>query len=254
MRFKRLHIHNIASIEDAVIDFEHGVLADEPLFLITGATGSGKTTILDAICLALYGETPRMVKAESKVRITDRYNAAKKSDTEPVVGENEMPVNHKGQLLRRGTSEGWSELEFEASDGQCYLARWYVSRAYHKPDGKLKNPENSIENLRTHEVTQKNAKEAIAEVVGLSFEEFCRTTMLAQGEFTRFIQSTSKEKSEILERLTGTELYSEISKKIASVCSEKRADYERLKAVADSITLLSDEQIDGKKAALQQLE
>ncbi|MBR3087822.1 MAG: AAA family ATPase [Prevotella sp.] len=214
MKFNRLHIHNIASIEDAVIDFEHGVLANEPLFLITGPTGSGKSTILDAICLALYGETPRMVKTESKVRISDHYNASKKSDKERVVGVNEISVNHKGQLLRRGTGEGWSDLYFEASDGECYRARWYVSRAYLKADGQLKNPKNSIENLRTHKVIEKNTKEYILGVVGLSFEEFCRTTMLAQGEFTRFIQSTSKEKSEILERLTGTELYSEISKRL----------------------------------------
>lgn len=254
MKFNRLHIHNIASIEDAVIDFEHGVLANEPLFLITGPTGSGKSTILDAICLALYGETPRMVKAESKVRISDRFNASKKSDKEPVVGVNEISVNHKGQLLRRGTGEGWSDLYFEASDGECYRARWYVSRAYLKADGKLKNPENSIENLRTREVIQKNTKEYILGIIGLSFEEFCRTTMLAQGEFTRFIQSTSKEKSEILERLTGTGLYSEISKKIASEYSEKRAQHELLKALADSIQLLTDEQVAEKNATLQQNE
>ncbi len=254
MKFNRLHIHNIASIEDAVIDFEHGVLANEPLFLITGPTGSGKSTILDAICLALYGETPRMVKTESKVRISDHYNASKKSDKERVVGVNEISVNHKGQLLRRGTGEGWSDLYFEASDGECYRARWYVSRAYIKADGQLKNPENSIENLRTHKVIQKNTKKYILGIVGLSFEEFCRTTMLAQGEFTRFIQSTSKEKSEILERLTGTELYSEISKKIASECSEKRAQYELLKAMADSIQLLTEEQVAEKNATLQQNE
>lgn len=254
MKFNRLHIHNIASIEDAVIDFEHGVLANEPLFLITGPTGSGKSTILDAICLALYGETPRMVKTESKVRISDHYNASKKSDKERVVGVNEISVNHKGQLLRRGTGEGWSDLYFEASDGECYRARWYVSRAYLKADGQLKNPKNSIENLRTHKVIEKNTKEYILGIVGLSFEEFCRTTMLAQGEFTRFIQSTSKEKSEILERLTGTELYSEISKKIASECSEKRAQYELLKAMADSIQLLTEEQVAEKNATLQQNE
>lgn len=253
MRFKRLHIHNIASIEDAEIDFEHGVLANEPLFLITGPTGSGKSTILDAICLALYGDTPRMVKGENNVRVIDRYSESKESESKGEVKEKGLSINDKSQLLRRGTAEAWAELDFEADDGDDYRAKWYVKRAYKKTYGQLSSPSNSLENLCTHEVKEKGVRQQIVKVVGLSFEEFCRTTMLAQGEFTRFIQSPTKEKSEILEKLTGTQIFSAISKKISVISAEKKQEYEKSMAVTESIVLLSDDEVNERRERLLQL-
>lgn len=254
MIIKKLEIHNIASIEDAVIDFTGPVLGGEPLFLITGATGAGKTTILDAICLALYGDTPRFAGAgENTVKLIDRYNAVKgRHAKERVVEEAEISLNHKGQLLRRGAYEGWANLTFEVDDTD-YLASWYVLRSYRRADGKLQDPKNTLRNLSTDLIVEKNVKAEVTRVVGLSFDEFCRTTMLAQGEFTKFMQSTSREKSAILEKLTRTAYYSRISKRISSLCSERNTEYEKRKAQVEGITLLSDDQVAGLQSQMAAL-
>lgn len=108
MKLQKLTIKNLASIEDAVIDFENGPLSEESLFLICGETGAGKTTILDAICLALYNETPRMDHAENeKYKDLSQTFSAKKED---------VAINDSRQLMRRNTSEAWTELEFTGSN------------------------------------------------------------------------------------------------------------------------------------------
>ena len=246
MKFLNLKIHNLASIEDAEIDFDGSVLRDEPLFLITGATGAGKSTILDAICLALYNETPRFSEAaEKNVKLTDRYNAAtgrNVAEKDYKAGEQDIPLNHKGQLLRRGTAEGWVKLTFE-DEGKQYLAFWYVKRTYNRADGKLEKPQNSLTDLSTGKVFEKtSALKEVEKVVGLTFDEFCRTTMLAQGEFTRFLQSSSKDKSAILEKLTRTTQFTEIGKKISELRGQYAVEYERKKTMLKGIILFTEEQ------------
>ena len=126
MRLNRLTIKNITSIEDATINFNQAPLDNAPLFLICGETGSGKTTILDAICLALYNKAPRM--ANSPKEGIEGDNATDKHFT-----------NDVRNFMRPNTGEAWSELEFEGNDGNIYTAKWYVSRARKKIDGTLQS-------------------------------------------------------------------------------------------------------------------
>ena len=115
MKLQKLTIKNLASIEDAVIDFENGPLSEESLFLICGETGAGKTTLLDAICLALYNETPRMERAENeKYRDIGQTFSSKKED---------VSINDSRQLMRRNTNEAWTELEFKRDTLYCQVVR-----------------------------------------------------------------------------------------------------------------------------------
>ena len=116
MKIKKLEILNLASIKEAVIDFEKGPLSDAELFLITGTTGSGKTTLLDAISLALYNTTPRIAKGQSGKTEANDDNLTGKD-----------PRN----IMRQNTGHAYSKLWFEGNDGKSYLAEWSVSRGKH---------------------------------------------------------------------------------------------------------------------------
>lgn len=214
MKLKKLEIHNIASIEDAVVDFEAKPLSESNVILITGETGAGKSTILDAICLTLYATTPRMNNTEMDGEWQE--NDADKMD-----------VTDTLQLMRKNTAEAYARLSFQGSDGNVYLAEWYVER-------KKKNLSRtwSLKNLTYPEaspqsgngkggVKDKEIIQAIQAAVGLTFDQFCRTTMLAQGEFTRFLKSGNKEKAAILEKITNTEQYARIGAKVYELTHHK---------------------------------
>ena len=229
MLIQKLILHNLASIADATIDFRCDALRDEPVFLITGPTGAGKTTILDGICLALFGKTPRMEKMEGR---SERY----------AVGEDsQLSVSDNRQLMRRTTGECFAELYFEA-DGKLYKALWYVKRARKKPTGNLQPVEHTLENLTTGELIKKGTEREIEAVIGLRYEQFCRTAILAQGEFTRFLQSSTGDKSDILEKLTGTGIYSRIGQLIYEETQAKRTALDQLRAQQESVRTLTDEE------------
>lgn len=238
MKIKKLDIHNIASIRDAVIDFDANPLRDSNVFLISGKTGAGKTTILDAICLALYNEVPRLIKV----------NDGKIEDAE-------LARNDTRNLMRQDTGEAYVKLTFVGIDNKQYEAKWSVSRARNKVDGKIQPVKWSIEDIEAGTTIGgiRESENKILEVVGLTFDQFCRTTMLAQGEFTKFLKSEPKDKSTILEKIVGADIYSKVGAKIADITSEKKEKAEIAKAQQTSISLLNEDQKAEKLREIEEL-
>lgn len=232
MKILKLNIHNIASIEDAEINFEEQPLAQSEVFLIAGKTGSGKSTILDAICLALFDNTPRL-------------NNTNIEGKDP--NDKDISTSSQLQLLRRNTAEGWVKLWFLGSNGKHYESFWTVARAYKKVTGSL--------NLRSRKwfltIVEDNKqlnkideiKEEISKAIGLDFSQFCRTTMLAQGEFTKFLNSKDDDKCAILEKITGIDIYSKIGAKVFEITKTKKDDYDKALERVNQMEILSDEKI-----------
>lgn len=205
MRILAIRIKNLASLEGLTeIDFNREPLCSAGIFAITGPTGAGKSTILDALCLALYGKAPRYRGAENGIDIIDVQGSTIKQD------------DVRG-ILRDGTSEGFAEVDFTAVDGQNYRATWSVRRARNKASGNLLANEMTLKNISANQdVPGKKTELLVAteRLAGLSFEQFTRSVLLAQGDFTAFLKAGKNEKSSLLEKLTGTHIYSEISKRI----------------------------------------
>ena len=235
MKLQKLTIHNIASIEDAVIDFEAQPLADSEVFLITGKTGAGKSTILDAICLALFADTPRLDGTQMQ------------GETKDV--DNRIGLDDPRQLMRRNTGEAFVTLTFIGSNGMHYESTWKVWRSRNKPTGNLQGKSWSLENLDTGKTYDKDIdiKAEIKTAIGLDFNQFCRTTMLAQGEFTRFLNSKDDEKAAILEKITGMDIYAKVGKKVFEVTGQKEQLWRESKQKVEGIQTLSDEEITAKK-------
>lgn len=242
MILQQLQIHNIASIEDATIDFEAQPLADSEVFLITGKTGAGKSTLLDAICLALYASTPRLENTSMQGEMRDN--------------EKDIKIKDPVQLMHRNTGEAFVRLTFIGSNDVHYEAQWSVARARNKVTGKIQNKKWALRNLDTDftYAKDKEIREEIALAIGLDFKQFCRTTLLAQGEFTRFLNSKDDEKAEILEKITGVDAYSRIGAKIFEQTVEKKKIWEDSQQKIEGIQILNDEEIAQKNNQLQQLD
>ena len=238
MKLQKLTIHNIASIEDATIDFEAQPLANSEVFLITGKTGSGKSTILDAICLALFATTPRLAGTQMQ------------GDTKD--GNADVTIKDPRQLMRRNTGEAFVSLTFTGSNGIHYEATWSIARAYKKTTGALQSKSWQLKNIDTA-FTYTKDKEISAEIqeaIGLDFGQFCRTTLLAQGEFTRFLNSKDDDKAEILEKITGVAIYSRIGKKVFDVTGQKKKEWETAQQKVEGMSTMDEEDIAAKKEEL----
>ena len=228
MKINNLTIPNIASIENATIDFTQEPLSNTDLFLITGTTGSGKTTILDSICLALYNTTPRISKG----------------------GNNKLNVNSdklKGKdprnIMRSNTGYAFVKLDFTGNDGCNYIAEWSVQRGTNKvASQKLNNVVWSVTETASGRTitgdkgdTYVEVAAAIQSAVGLDYNQFCRTTMLAQGEFTEFLKSDDDGKAEILEKMSGTEIFRKIGQEIYNQFQEADKLYKQEQRDHDAI-------------------
>ena len=242
MRLQTLTIHNIASIEDATIGFDSHPLADSEVFLITGKTGSGKSTILDAICLALFATTPRLKDTSMQGETKD-------------LGV-DITIKDPRQLMRRNTGEAFVSLTFTGNNGIHYEATWSISRAYKKATGNLQNKSWKLKNLDS-DITYTKDKEIEAEIqeaIGLDFSQFCRTTLLAQGEFTRFLNSKDEDKAAILEKITGVDIYSKIGIKVFEVTGQKKTEWEQAQQKIEGIHTLTDEEMAAKKEEMARYE
>lgn len=248
MKLIKLNIHNIASIEDAEIDFQNGPIGEDSCFLICGPTGAGKTTILDAICLALYGTTPRLniKRTEGYVDEQENYKLAK--------DRTDVKIDDPRMLMRRGSLNAFVQLLFTDKDENLLRAVWRCDRAYNKIEGNIKSPEWSLFDEKTDSLITAKKPDLIKEItqrIGLTFEQFCRITMLAQGDFTKFLKSDEGEKSQILEKLTGTDIYSDISMRIHTIKTEKEIVCEKISTKMEGVKILSDEE---KKSILKEQE
>lgn len=247
MRIKRLEIHNIASIENAVIDFDRQPLSNAELFLITGTTGAGKTTILDAICLALYNTTPRIAKGSSR----------------------DFQVNKDGltgvdprNVMRQNTGEAYSKVFFTGNDGNDYCAEWSVQRGKRKkPASELSNVVWTLANITEDKQVSGDSSRKYSDVenfvvaaVGLDFHQFCRTTMLAQGEFTEFLKSDEDSKAAILEKISGSGIYRKIGAEIFNQCALAKKKVDEQEEKHARITVLNQEERQAKEGELHSIE
>lgn len=186
---------------DFEIVLDRAPLAGAGLFALTGPTGAGKTTLLDALCLALYDRTPRL-GSRTAVKVAAGSEGEALSAQDP------------RHLLRRGCGEGFAEVEFLGRDGARYRARWSVWRTRNDPAGKLQFAELELRSADGGLVVggrKTDVLEAIEKRIGLNFEQFTRSVLLAQGDFAAFLRAPAKERAELLERMTGTVLFREIS-------------------------------------------
>ncbi len=217
MKILSLRFKNINSLQgEWKIDFTSEPFNSNGLFAITGATGAGKTTILDAICLALYHQTPRLSS------ITKTSNA----------------------LMTRHTADCLAEVEFEVK-GKGYRAFWSQRTARNKVGGNLQDPQVELSTLDGKIIAEKNREkeQQVQQITGLNFARFTKSMLLAQGGFAAFLNAKSNERAELLEELTGTEVYGLLSQQVFDRYKESRAALDQLVARSEGADLLSDEKV-----------
>lgn len=233
MRILSISGYNLASLEDEFeIRLDQEPLRSAGLFAITGRTGSGKSTLLDAMCLALYGDCPRL----SAAGIND--------DVPDASGEN-IKSKDARSILRRGASVGEARVSFLAHDGQIYEAGWTIRRARNKPDGRLQNVERSLIRVSDGQVLEnqiRTVNERVSELLGLTYDEFRRAVLLAQGDFDAFLRADTADRASLLEKVTGTRIYRDISRRIFERDNEVAAALTTLQTRMSEHRLLTDEE------------
>lgn len=234
MKILAIRGRNLASLEgDFEIDFTVEPLLSAGIFAISGPTGAGKSTLLDTMCLALFARTPRTDQAkENNVKLQD-------------VSNEQLSQSDPRFLLRRGTSSGFAEVDFMALNGHRYRTRWSVARARDKENGRLQNPRLALYNLDKEEEeqgTRSDLQARIIDLIGLTFEQFTRSVLLAQNDFSTFLKAEQGEKASLLEKLTGTEFYSAISRQIFERNARAKEAFDLIQTRIQGIELLTDEE------------
>ncbi|MGV0758885.1 AAA family ATPase [Tistrella mobilis] len=211
MRLLRIHGRNLASLQDDfTIDFEAPPLAHAGILAITGPTGAGKSTLLDAVCLALYDALPRTAGAGARGETRD------------------LALNDGRRVLSHGAGEAEAEIDFIGRDGRRYRAGWSVRRARGRATGTLQAAKRVLIDLEADQVVADGKRDVgieIAARIGLDFDQFRRSVLLAQGEFDAFLRADARDRADLLEKITGTGIYGRLS----------RAAFERNKAAQAEI-------------------
>ncbi|MBC6698024.1 AAA family ATPase [Hymenobacter puniceus] len=233
MKILRVRFFNLNSLRgEHAVDFSQTPLSDAGLFAITGPTGAGKTTILDAITLALYGQVPRH--------------------------ESSGPEH----VMSHGTGESWAEVEFEVN-GQQYRSKWGQHRARRRPEGPLQDPkmelserkmaEDGTETWPFLETYKSKVPPRVAELSGLEYKQFLRSVLLAQGDFTRFLKAPAGERAQLLEKITDTRKYSDISRAAFERAKQENLVVEQLRQGLEGVALLSAAEVEFLAGEVQDL-
>ncbi|WP_445115100.1 AAA family ATPase [Acinetobacter sp. WZC-1] len=243
MKILSIRIKNLASLAgEHFIDFESEPLASAGLIAIVGKTGAGKSTILDAMCLALFNKIPRLKDSDGKLQDVDGT---------------ELLTNSPLTVLRRGTAHGFAELCFVAQDQKHYLVRWEIKRAREKAEGKLQNVQRYLKCLTDGIVIADKAKTVdagIHQITQLSFEQFTRAVLLAQSEVTAFLKARDNERGELLEYLTNSNIFARIGQLAFEKTREISNQRKQLENVSGHIEIRSDEEIAALQSQFQQVQ
>ncbi|WNG33609.1 AAA family ATPase [Archangium violaceum] len=234
MRILSISGRNLTSLAgDFSLNLDQPPLDKLGLFAITGATGAGKSTLLDALCLALFDRTPRLGERGG-------VPVGRPEEDEDA----RLMANDVRGVLRRGAAEGFAEVDFLGKDGRRYRARWSVWRARNRAEGRFRPQEMTLTDVVSQQQfgrTKSEVLKAIEERLGLSFDQFRRSALLAQGEFAAFLRADANERAELLERMTGTEVYSRVSMAAHQRHKEVQEELSKLAQGVAAIPRLPDE-------------
>ena len=254
MKFLQLEILNLASLDKQggeVINFEEGALGESTIFSIVGPTGSGKSTLLDAICLALYNRAPRYPRKKGdKNQNIEIFGEADANEN------NRLAPTDSRNILTRGKKEGYSKLTFLANNGSIYRAEWHVR--FQRV--RYENAKTSL-----YKITRKGEQmtEEIADwnelpnIIGLDYDQFLRTVLIAQGSFANFLTAKENERYELLEKLIGCEeTYTNIATEIKKAKDQAVDAYNQMAASVEAVkqNLLNDEELAQLKEEIARLE
>lgn len=236
MKIDKIEICNLASLEgEQIVDFTVEPLRSAGLFAITGNTGAGKSTLLDAVCIALYGKAPRFENSERQ----KKFGIAA-DDSQKELGSGDVR-----NILRRGQTEGYSKVTFSLPDGSVYEATWSVRV---KRTGTYDAAKRTLKCLRPQktEYDPSEVNQRVTRLIGLTYDQFTRTVILAQNSFANFLNAKQSEKSLLLETLTGTELYGNIS---TMVFEETREAQKRYDGIVEKINGIATCRLDDDRLA-----
>ena len=233
MKLCKLKLKNLNSFRSEIeLDFEQSPLDNASLVAITGPTGAGKTTLLDAICVALYGKTPRLTGIGSQ---------------------------NPSHLISHGETDSHAELHFVAN-GLRYLTEWNI-RHGNSPKGQLRSVENAeliTDRLSSQGKSLGSSENTISDeiqaILGLDFDAFKRSVMLAQGEFAAFLKAKDEERRTILEATAGVDIYDRLKDALNQKVREIESIHQDVAQRLNGIPAVNPEQITTSESHLKDLE